>query len=158
MVLFGNSTCCHFKTRILGFFRAGKSLIQCHTYILVPVTSYSHLHVGRKQNLKNILWSSTHWSARNLSSVLQLRGRRSRNIIYTIFKKKKERKHYFHWIWNYCYINLQYSCILLVVMLLKWHQAILSDLLKLFSFWTRTLGYYLHLDVFLWMVAVKENI
>lgn len=92
-----NHALCHFKGEILGSFWAGKSLIQCHTYIFVPVTYYSHLHVGRKQILENILWSSTHWSAWNLSSVLQLKGRRSRNIIYTIFKKKpkttKKPKH-----------------------------------------------------------------
>lgn len=92
MVVFSSAVLCHFKEGISGSFWAGKSLIQCHTYILVPMTYYSHLHVGRKQILKNILWSSTHWSAWNFSSVQQLEGRRSRNIIYTIFKKKKKKK------------------------------------------------------------------
>lgn len=100
LVVFGSDVLSHFKGGILGSFWAGKSLIQCHTYILVPVTYYSHLHVGRKQILKNILWSSTHWSAWNLSSVLQFERRRSRNIIYTILKKReRERentKHCFH--------------------------------------------------------------
>lgn len=110
MVVFSSAVLCHFKEGILGSFWAGKSLIQCHTYILVPMTYYSHLHVGRKQILKNILWSSTHWSAWNFSSVQQLEGRRSRNIIYTIFKKKKRkrkrRKHYFHRFGNYCHKSL----------------------------------------------------
>lgn len=92
LVVSRNDALCHFKIGILGSFQAGKSLIQCHTYILVPMTYYSHLHVGRQQILKNILWSSTHWSAWNLSSVLHLKGRRSRNIIYTIFKKKNNKK------------------------------------------------------------------
>lgn len=88
LIVSRNLQLCHFKGWILGSLQAGKSLIQCHTCILVPMTYYSHLHVGRKQILKNILWSSTHWSAWNLSSVLQLEGRRSRNIIYIILKKK----------------------------------------------------------------------
>lgn len=92
LVISRNDALCHFKRGILGSFQTGNSLIQCHTYILVPMTYYSHLHVGRKQILKNILWSSTHWFAWNLSSVLHLKGRRSRNVIYTILKKKKKRK------------------------------------------------------------------
>lgn len=85
LVFSRNAVLYPFKGGIWGSFQAGKSLIQCHMYIFVPMTYYSHLHVGRKQILKNILWSSTHWSAWNLSSVLQLEERRSGNIIYTIF-------------------------------------------------------------------------
>lgn len=92
LVVSRNDAFCHFKREILGSFQTGNSLIQCHTCILVPMTYYSHLHVGRKQILKNILWSSTHWSAWNLSSVLHLKGRKSTNIIYTILKKKKGRR------------------------------------------------------------------
>lgn len=97
---------CHFKEGTLGSFWAGKSLIQCHTYILVPMTYYSHLYVGRKQILKNILWSSTHWSAWNFSSVEQLKGRRSRNIICTIFKKKKKENITSTSLGNYCHKSL----------------------------------------------------
>lgn len=95
LIVSRNDAFCHFKRGILGSFQAGNSLIQCHTYILVPMTYYSHLHVGRKQILKNILWSSTHWSAWNLSSVLHLKGRKSTNIIYTILKKKEEEERTF---------------------------------------------------------------
>lgn len=87
-----NDALCHFKRGILGSLQTGNSLIQCHAYILVHMTYYSHLHVGRKQTLKNILWSSTHWFAWNLSSLLHLKGRRSSNIIYTILKKKKKKR------------------------------------------------------------------
>lgn len=55
MLVLSSAALCHLKEGALGSFRAGKSLIQCHTYILVPMTYYSHLHVGRKQILKNIL-------------------------------------------------------------------------------------------------------